>query len=335
MDNLTHSLAALMMSRAGLNRWCPRATALVILGANVPDADFVSRLAGQFAVLEWHRGPTHSILFSPLVALIPLALVWPFARRNMPIFRSFVVAWIGVLSHSLIDWTNMYGVTLFSPVSREWYALSINSFADIWIWAVLILAACWMVLSRLVTSEIGAAGASGRAVAIAALLTIVAYDFGRYTLRERARNVLDSRIYSGEEPQRVDALPTIGNPFRWQGLVETRSACYLFDIDLLERHFNPDSGRALYKPEFSPAIQSASEAKAFRTFLWWAKFPFWRTVPGDAEAAQGTTQVQVMDLRFGLPGEDAFVATAIVDSQNRVLRSWFQYGPPDTPPRFR
>ena len=39
MDNLTHSLTGLMLSRAGLNRFYPRATLVLVIAANIPDID--------------------------------------------------------------------------------------------------------------------------------------------------------------------------------------------------------------------------------------------------------------------------------------------------------
>jgi inner membrane protein len=46
MDNLTHTLTGLMLSRAGLNRWHPRASLVLMLSANIPDIDFVAVARG-------------------------------------------------------------------------------------------------------------------------------------------------------------------------------------------------------------------------------------------------------------------------------------------------
>lgn len=335
MDNVTHSLAGLMMSRAGLNRWCPRATVILLLAANLPDVDFAGAAGGDLMILEWHRGPTHSILFSPLVALAPLAILALFARKNMNWRRAYFVSWAGVASHFLLDWTNMYGVRLLSPVNEDWYALNINSVMDFWIWALFLLAVAWTALSRLVTSEIGASRASGRGPAIFALAALVVFDFGRYVLHERANNVLDSRVYAGEAPERVEALPTMANPFRWRGIVETRSAYLLFDVNLLDRQFDPSAARTLYKPEVSDVVRRAMETEPFRKFLWFAKFPLWQVAPAELRDGDGATKAQVLDLRFALPGEDAFAATAILDARGQIVRSWFQYEAPGAPPRFR
>jgi len=45
------------------------------------------------------------------------------------------------------------------------------------------------------------------------------------------------------------------------------------------------------------------------------------------QVARGT-RVEAMDLRFGDPHSPAFVATAIVDANQRVMRAWFQFGKP-------
>ena len=46
LDNPTHTLVGLMLSRAGLNRWTPRPDLLLTLAANAPDIDAVSWFGG-------------------------------------------------------------------------------------------------------------------------------------------------------------------------------------------------------------------------------------------------------------------------------------------------
>src|SRR5207248_11360495 len=61
MDDLTHSLTGLMFSRAGLNRFHPRASLILIMAANAPDVDIVSWFGGPLTYLEYHRGLAHSL----------------------------------------------------------------------------------------------------------------------------------------------------------------------------------------------------------------------------------------------------------------------------------
>ncbi len=332
MEPVTHTLAAWMISRAGLNRWCDRATLVLVTAANAPDLDFVSALGGELRILEWHRGLTHSLLLAPLAALLPLALLWPWLRGKTSWRRSYAVSLAGVLSHDLLDWTNIYGIRLLEPSRRDWFALDLNSVVDFWILTLLAGAAGWLVLVKLVSGEIGARPSAGRGVAVFALAALVAFDAGRFFLHARALETLQARLYDGETPQRVAAFPTIFNPFAWRGLVETAGAYRLFDVNLLGE-FDPAAGRTHFKPEQNTAMERARQTAPFQAFLWFARHPLWRVVPLDEP--EGARKVQVLDLRFADPGEERFCATAIVSSDGRVLRSWFQYEPPGAQPRMR
>ncbi len=74
MDNLTHSLIGLSASKAGLERLSPGTTTLCILAANAPDADIVALAGGRWAYLHHHRGITHSIAGTIVLAVaLPLA----------------------------------------------------------------------------------------------------------------------------------------------------------------------------------------------------------------------------------------------------------------------
>src|SRR3954468_4221715 len=135
MDNLTHTLTGLMLSRAGLNRFHARASLILILAANAPDCDVISLAAGPGTYLQFHRWITHSIVAVPVVALLPVVIA-RLLTRNIQGF-DWIKAWIlsvaGVASHLLLDFTNPYGIRLFSPFSDEWPVLSITSVVDIWI----------------------------------------------------------------------------------------------------------------------------------------------------------------------------------------------------------
>jgi hypothetical protein len=49
----------------------------------------------------------------------------------------------------------------------------------------------------------------------------------------------------------------------------------------------------------------------------------WQTLPAEPE---GSTRVEVMDLRFCDPTLPRFVATTILNSRLDVVRAWFQFG---------
>jgi inner membrane protein len=323
MDNLTHSLTGLMLARAGLDRFTPRATLILMLAANAPDIDVVSLMAGADKYLHYHRWLTHAIVLAPVMALLPVLIAWIF-RRNHKIrwLPAYLISLIGVATHLLLDWTNFYGIRLLLPFRQTWYKLETTAIIDPWIWTVLLLACLGPLLSRLVSSEIGARPAKGRGGAIAALAFILLYNGTRYTLHERAVALQEGRVYDGATPRRVSAQPSALNPMLWRGLVETDSAFIVQTVNLTT-DFDPGAGRQFYKPEQTPAMQAAAQTEVFRNLMDFSDFVLWRATPAPEPA--GAQQVELIDLRFSAPPAPRFTAMAIVDSQLHVIRSWFAF----------
>jgi inner membrane protein len=317
MDNLTHTLTGLMLSRAGLNRWYPRAGLVLLLSANVPDIDIVASLRGSLYYFEHHRGISHSVLIAPVMALLPVLVACAVGRT----MRGWLAAWglaiIGVASHLLLDWTNAYGVRLLMPFSSQWLRLDLNDIVDLWIWAVLLLAWAGPMLGRLVSSEMGAKSGTGRGLAIFALSFVLIYDGGRALSHQRAVEILNSRVYHGGPPIRAAAFPRSAvNPFSWSGWVERPGFAMHFQLDILDQ-FDPDAGMIIYKPDPNPAIEAARRASPVEVFLKFAQFPLWQVLP--VANPEGGYNVQVRDWRF------PFNASATVDASNHVLSSSFGF----------
>jgi len=136
MDPLAHTLFGATMAEAGLKRKTAMATATLIIGANIPDVDGLAMLVSSDYALLMRRGWTHGIL-----ALI----IWPFLltgfmlvidrlidkrmrsrnkiRRGPPMRPLMLlgIAFLGVLSHPLLDWLNTYGVRLLAPFDDTWF----------------------------------------------------------------------------------------------------------------------------------------------------------------------------------------------------------------------
>ena len=324
MDPLTHSAAGLFLSRAGLRRFTPYATPILILAANAPDVDVVTAAGGQLAYLNYHRHLTHALAMAPLMALLPLVVVRLAARKPIAWRGAYLISLAAVAAHLALDSTNVYGIRLLLPFSARWFHLDLTSVIDLPIWIAILLAVAGPALSRLVSSEIGAGSrAPGRRSAIAALLFIALYNCGHAVLHARAVAELESRIYEGAAPLRVAAFPDAVNPWRFRGLVETPDAYELYDLHL-RGEFDPNAGQTLYKPESSPALQAAAATPVFRDFQAFSLYPLWRVLP--IAEPEGAVQVDATDLRFGAPQRPAFVATAIVDSRGQVRRAWFRFG---------
>lgn len=325
MDNLTHTLTGLMMARAGCNRLSPHAAAILMVAANIPDADGLIRPFGTaLDYLDFHRGWTHTFVASPLVAASAVVLVAAIARQRLPWMKATFIAWLGVLSHIFLDWSNTYGIRMWKPFRNDWFHLDIANVVDIWIWAILLLAVAGPLLSRLVSSEIGAKPGSGRGAAIFALATLLLYDGARFVLHERAIETLNSHTYAGAPARRVAAFPHFANPFEWIAYVEMANGVSLQRINLLYP-YDPTAGTLYYPPQSSPAVEAARRTATVRRFLEFAQYPFWVATPLDRP--EGSVRVEVIDLRFGDPSSPRFVASVIVDAAGRVLEENYGFGP--------
>jgi len=323
MDPLTHSATGIFLGRAGLNRFCEQAPWILLLAANAPDIDIVTLFGGSLSYLHYHRHLTHSLAALPVMALLPVLAVRLFTRKPFRWRAAYGISFVAVVSHLLLDYTNIYGIRFLLPFSGRWFRLDLTPVVDLWIWGALLLALAGPLLARLVNTEIGARTSHpGRGFAIFALLFLLAYNGGRAVLHARAVAMLDSRIYAGAAPLRVAALPGLGSPLVWRGLAETRDF-YLVQEFSLREEFDPSRGTALYKAEPGPAIAAANRTAVFRDFFNFSQFPLEQTTP--AREPEGATRVEAMDMRFGTPAEPVFVATAIVSNRFEVLQSWFSF----------
>src|SRR5436853_7936151 len=125
MDNLTHTLVGAALAETGLKRITPLATPTLLIAANAPDIDVISRGFGQLAFLHYHRGLTHSLVGLPALAALLAVIVWGCSRglerltgsaawraRFGPLFGLSLLA---IATHPLLDFTNAYGWRPFLP----------------------------------------------------------------------------------------------------------------------------------------------------------------------------------------------------------------------------
>jgi inner membrane protein len=324
MDNVTHTLVGLMLSRAGLSRGEKAAPVMLMLAANAPDMDTFNFLNNSLAYLQVHRGYTHALAFSPLVALIPLLLVKAFTRTRFTLatLAAYAACWIAVLSHLLLDWTNVYGVRLMLPFSAKWYRLDITDIIDPVILGILVLAVAAPALSALVTSEMGGRKSTGprRGWACFALLAVSLYDAGRWLAHDRAVSIIDAHTYRGAPAERISVFPVRFTVTRWRGVVEGDGFIYEVPVDL-SRDFDPAGGHTEYPAISSPAIDAARSTQTFQAFERFNQLPFWTLLPVD-----DMVRVELLDLRFGSVQNPGFESIAFVEPGGRIARVFFSFG---------
>jgi inner membrane protein len=147
MDPVTHSLTGAALSRTGLHRTTPLATATLVIAANAPDIDVVAMAAGTYGSLALRRGLTHgpiALVLLPFLVTGGMLLYDRLRRRKrqpgaaplrpLPILG---LATLGVLTHPALDWLNTYGIRLLMPFSERWFYGDSLFIIDPWIWLIL------------------------------------------------------------------------------------------------------------------------------------------------------------------------------------------------------
>ncbi len=316
MENVTHTIIGLMLARLGLEKTTPRGAAMMMLAANIPDIDGIFYFTDAQRYIEYHRTYTHTLLFMPVMALLPMLLV-----RAKFSWRAHAAAMIAVFSHLLVDWVTFYGVPMLLPFSHHRFRLDIVRLYDPWIAAILFgaLFATKLFETKLSeSSRIGKSGAARRGFAWAALLLFLAFGSARMLARQRAVETLSAHSYVGARPLRVTALPDPVHPLVWRGIVEGDGFTALTQVDLT-RDFDPASARLYHSAPRSPAMEAALATRSFQVFSEFSQSPF----ATEVRVPQGTF-VQLTDLRFGAPDAPGFVTvSALVDPDGKVLRAGF------------
>jgi len=336
MDNLTHTLTAVALSQAGLNRKTRFATLTLVIGVNLPDIDFISILGGTATCLKYHRGITHSILGAAVLATLLGAVVYLRGRKAPPkkgappldLRWLMATSWIALGSHILMDFTNSYGIRPFLPFSGRWYAWDIMFIIDPLLLVLLAAGLTLPALFRLVTEEVGAKKTGYRGGAIFALSSMLVLWGIRDLAHRRVLGFLDAHTYRQEDPLRLGAFPSPINPFSWTGVVETDSAFHLLAADALDSDVDSEHTVIFHKPEATPALDAATKTRTAAILEDFARFP-WANVETTDEGFDVTLQ----DLRFTSLATQvrAFVADVKLDKDLRVVSQSFHFAPRERP----
>ncbi len=309
MDNLAHSLVGAALGAAGLKQKTGLGMATLILAANLPDIDAFGIFFGHN--LAWRRGWTHGpialLLLPPLLAALMLAFDRWQARRGarppgrLPVHFGWLLAlaYIGALSHPMLDFLNTYGIRCLMPFSDRWFYGDALFIIDVWLWLTLAIG-IW--LSRR-HQRGGPAVAALTAVALyAGGMGVASIAAERMTVREVARRGLPV-------PAKVVASPVPLDPFR-RDIVYSYGHLYGFGSLRWRPNARLDLQPRLVPTNLDdPAIAAAAaRQKEVADFLYWSRLPF-----ATIERRPHEARVTLGDARYNSsPGEGPFSVTASV-----------------------
>lgn len=144
----------------------------------------------------------------------------------------------------------------------------------------------------------------GSNIAVAALALVVVYWGGlaiahRLAFTQAQTIAQQLSTQNGETLNRVAAMPTLANPFRWQCVADTDRSVYSFLVSLTGNDVSTSELKRFEKPQGkeAQAMARASLDERARIFLDFARFPAARV---DGDCLSGLL-VQFADLRYTEP----------------------------------
>jgi inner membrane protein len=324
MDPVTHSLTGAALARAGLHRATPLATATLVIAANVPDIDIATYALGTWAPMSLRRGLTHgpvALLVLPLLVAAIMLLYDRIRRRRRRDETTparagplVLLAFVGVLTHSPLDWLNTYGIRLLSPFSGLWFYGDAVFIIDPWLWLLLAapLVVCargrrqrlWWALGGAAASALivavpqvpgvakvvwlagvaviatwsvrGAWPARGERVARAAVAAAGFYIVAMVGASQLARTEVErSARLAGIEARDVMYAPLPANPFGGELVAVAAGGYHLGEFRWAARPRVTWRQAPVPRGDWeAPAVTAALELDAVRHYLAWSRFPF-------------------------------------------------------------
>ncbi|SFL88771.1 inner membrane protein [Nitrosomonas nitrosa] len=229
MDPLTHALSGALLVRAAISpqsksRALPLRNALIagFAAAAFPDIDIALRLIDTLTYLNWHQGPTHSLVLLPLWAFL-LAHVFSLITRGRYAWQCFYFpVCLGITIHIAGDVITSYGLMLFSPFSTERFSVPLAFVIDLWFSGIIVLG---LILSGLF--------AWGRMMAAGALICLGMYGLFLASLHQQANRI--GEAYAREMAlisAEINVLPQPFSPYNWKIIVTQEDTYHIAWINL-------------------------------------------------------------------------------------------------------
>ncbi len=138
MDTITHALSGALLARAtepgqsrpGMLERGPRAW-IGALSAAFPDIDYLLNWVDPVVYLDLHRGPTHSLLWMPLWALLLSTVLRVFTRGRYSFLALLQICALGIAIHIAGDVITVYGTRIWMPVHDAAVTLSTTFIIDL------------------------------------------------------------------------------------------------------------------------------------------------------------------------------------------------------------
>jgi len=329
VDPLTHALSGALLTRATAPHLLhPKASSLPLhlrvtagfTAAAFPDIDLVLRLIDTLTYLNWHQGPTHSLIMLPLWSLLLSHLFSQLTHKHYSWKVFYFPVCLGIAIHIAGDLITSYGLMLFAPLSAQRFSLPLVFVIDPWFSLIIIMG---LVLSAKFPHL--------KSIAICALIGLACYVGFLWHLHTRAYDIgiSHAKLLNTVAQTNIDVLPQPLSPFNWKIIIQHRDTYHTAYVNLRPYHNTavPKTDTWLI-PEMAAAYQPSADIKWQR----WEKF-------GKNQDETGRVQ-----LAWSQPEFEQFRQFSVLPRLDRIEQSknstcfWFfdlRFQFPELPPSFR
>lgn len=309
MDPICHTLAGAAIGEAGLKQRTALGLSTLMIAANLPDIDVLVFATDTLPVAfrrGWTHGPLAMLICPMLLAFAVLA--WDRVRRRRrgapaaQLSALLLLAYVGTLSHPLLDFVNSYGIRLLMPFSERWFYGDALYIVDPWMY--LILSAGVLLARRRGRLHAPSATRPAQMALVGATAYIVLMLGSNLWARREVEAGLER---AGQHAVRFMVAPVPVNPLRREVIVDTglryeKGAIWFAPLP----HFRP-SGYGVDKGLREPAANRAMLDRRAQEFLSWSRFPFFVV-----ESSGANTHVYLNDFRYSSQtGKDGWAGVTI------------------------
>ena len=256
-----------------------------------------------------HRGLTHSLIFAPIMALLPALIFAPFMKR-LGFKALYMVSLALALIHIYQDWITSYGTQLFAPFTDARYGLSSVFIID-----------PFMTLTALALFAVSLfRGERGRRIAVWGLIFMIAYPLAAWGVKRAAHVTAPELLAEASvEYDSYELTTDAFSPLYWKLIVRDGDKIGMAGIRVLP----PELFALDWHKSADTALLEvlAAQEDFFATWKWFAGYPAMDTTP----LPGGGRKVVFKDLRFGIKSPPAL---KIVDGDRAPfsLTAWIGPG---------
>ncbi len=205
------------------------ATLAGVLGGLFPDIDVLIRSSTDpLLALQFHRHFTHSLFMVAPMALPVALFVWLLFRKSISFKYVFFYAFLGVLTHGLLDSCTSYGTQLLWPFSTARIAWNNISIIDPLLTIPALVGVIWADRKK------------NRRIAHGTFVFMILYLlFGVYQRDLATKAATEIAKARQHIFTRIEAKPSMGNLFLWRTLYETPENIFYVDAIHVGPGFKP------------------------------------------------------------------------------------------------